>query len=202
MEWDYICKLRLPAGLLFIPQMIYECWEPRWNDTDRGKPKNLKKELSQCHFVQHLSHISRRRFKLCTSRVLIQSSGYANQLHGMNERELSVKGEPWSLLSACSCISLSFLFHLLWYGAYEHLERCREVGFIFFFEAKTVGESLTSKLEVTWSLSSCLLSFKGERHLAFSLTFHRSMVLFIACNKSSRIFPCILYNFYSPKGGT
>jgi hypothetical protein len=44
-------------GLLFIPQMIYECGEPRWNDTDREKPKTLEKNLSQCHFDHHKSHM-------------------------------------------------------------------------------------------------------------------------------------------------
>jgi hypothetical protein len=36
-------ELRPSTGLLFIPQVISEHGEPRWNDTDRGKPKNLEK---------------------------------------------------------------------------------------------------------------------------------------------------------------
>jgi hypothetical protein len=32
--------------------------EAQWNETDRGKPKNLEKELSQYHFVHHRSHMS------------------------------------------------------------------------------------------------------------------------------------------------
>jgi hypothetical protein len=40
MGWDYVSELRSLTGLLFIPQMMYEYGEPRWNDMDRGKPKN------------------------------------------------------------------------------------------------------------------------------------------------------------------
>jgi hypothetical protein len=49
---------------LFIPQIIHEYGERRWNDIDRGKPeelgenpKNSEKTLSQCHFVHHKSHM-------------------------------------------------------------------------------------------------------------------------------------------------
>jgi hypothetical protein len=31
--------------------------EQQWNDTDRGKPKDLEKNLSQCHLVHHKSHM-------------------------------------------------------------------------------------------------------------------------------------------------
>jgi hypothetical protein len=40
-----------------MTQVKYEYEEPWWNDTDRGKPKNLEKDLSQCHFVQHKSRM-------------------------------------------------------------------------------------------------------------------------------------------------
>jgi hypothetical protein len=44
MGWDYVSELRPATGLLFIPQIIYEYGEPRWNDTDRGKPKNSREK--------------------------------------------------------------------------------------------------------------------------------------------------------------
>jgi hypothetical protein len=34
-----------PAGLLFIPQVIYEYGEQWWNDTDSGKPNNWEKPV-------------------------------------------------------------------------------------------------------------------------------------------------------------
>jgi hypothetical protein len=37
--------------------MIYEFGERRWNDIDRGKPKKSEKNLSQCYFVHHKSHM-------------------------------------------------------------------------------------------------------------------------------------------------
>jgi hypothetical protein len=43
MSWGSVSELRPTAGLLFISQMIYEYGQPRWNDTDRGRPKNAEK---------------------------------------------------------------------------------------------------------------------------------------------------------------
>jgi hypothetical protein len=39
MGSDYVSELRPPAGLMFIPQLIYayKYGEPWWNDTDRRK---------------------------------------------------------------------------------------------------------------------------------------------------------------------
>jgi hypothetical protein len=38
------------SSLLFIYQIIYEYGETRWNNSGRGKLKNLEKNLSHCHF--------------------------------------------------------------------------------------------------------------------------------------------------------
>jgi len=35
-------------------KMNMERW---WNDTDRGKQKYWEKNLSQCHYVYHKSHV-------------------------------------------------------------------------------------------------------------------------------------------------
>jgi hypothetical protein len=37
--------------------VLFLVMEYRWNEIDRGKPKNSGKNLSQCHFVRHKSHM-------------------------------------------------------------------------------------------------------------------------------------------------
>jgi hypothetical protein len=52
-----------PRGLLCNPVMkminlfFFLVMEHRWNETDRGKPKYSGKNLSQCHFVHHKTHM-------------------------------------------------------------------------------------------------------------------------------------------------
>jgi hypothetical protein len=41
---DYVPELRPTKDLLFIPTVIYEQEEPRWNDIERG---NRKKKLEE-----------------------------------------------------------------------------------------------------------------------------------------------------------
>jgi hypothetical protein len=36
---------------------FFQVMEHRWNELDRGKPKYSGKNLSQCHFVHHKSHM-------------------------------------------------------------------------------------------------------------------------------------------------
>jgi hypothetical protein len=58
---DYVSELRPLAGLLFVPQVIYEYGEPRWNDIDRFQPNNSEKNLYQYHFFHHKSHMDWNR---------------------------------------------------------------------------------------------------------------------------------------------
>jgi hypothetical protein len=57
MGWDCVSELLPLTDILFIPQMIYDYGKRRWNDTDREKPKNSEKNLSQYHFVRYKSHV-------------------------------------------------------------------------------------------------------------------------------------------------
>jgi hypothetical protein len=50
MVWDNVSELQPQTGLLFIPQVIYECGEQQWNDVGRGKPVPVT-------LVQHKSHM-------------------------------------------------------------------------------------------------------------------------------------------------
>jgi hypothetical protein len=57
MWWEYFSELRSPADLLFIHQVIHVSGESWWDDIDRVIPKNSEKNLAQCHFVHHRSHM-------------------------------------------------------------------------------------------------------------------------------------------------
>jgi hypothetical protein len=56
MVCDYLSEMLPLTDVYFISQMIW-VGERRWNDIDRGKPKNSERNLSQCHFVRHKSHM-------------------------------------------------------------------------------------------------------------------------------------------------
>jgi hypothetical protein len=47
--WDDVSEP--PMGLFFIPQVIYDCGESRWNGTDRGKLKNSEKKPVPVSFL-------------------------------------------------------------------------------------------------------------------------------------------------------
>jgi hypothetical protein len=56
MAWDYISELRPPAGLMFIPQMIW-VWSATMEWYWLGKTEKLGENLSQCQSVNHKSHM-------------------------------------------------------------------------------------------------------------------------------------------------
>jgi hypothetical protein len=51
---DDVSELRPPTSILFIPKAIHEYGESRWNDIDRGKLKNSKKNLPSVHHKSHM----------------------------------------------------------------------------------------------------------------------------------------------------
>jgi hypothetical protein len=50
---ETVSKLWPPTGLSYIPHVTYGHGKPWWNDTNRGKQKNLEKNMLQCHFCHH-----------------------------------------------------------------------------------------------------------------------------------------------------
>jgi hypothetical protein len=70
MGRDYVSEMLPLADILFIPLMIYEYGERRWNDIDKGKQKYSEKNLSQCHFLHHKLTRARTRDSVARSRRL------------------------------------------------------------------------------------------------------------------------------------
>jgi hypothetical protein len=97
--WNYVSELWPPTGLLFIPQVIlvsvWRLGEWYW----QRKTVEVKKNLSQCHFVPYKSHIDRPSANL--------------GLHG--ERPVTAHlsmayGWPWMSL----CIRYNY-YHILYF---------------------------------------------------------------------------------------
>jgi hypothetical protein len=70
--------IAVTSVLLFIPHMIHEYGEPRWNGTDSEKPNISEKNLFQCHIAFHKSHMDwpgrKTQFSVLRARRLNQLS--------------------------------------------------------------------------------------------------------------------------------
>ena len=52
LKASYATPVMKMSSFVFLQLM-----EHQWNEIDRGKPKYSGKNLSQCHFVHHKSHM-------------------------------------------------------------------------------------------------------------------------------------------------
>jgi hypothetical protein len=52
--WAFLCKPTMNMNSFFL---FCQVMEHRWNEIDRENPKYSGKNLSQCHFVHHKSHM-------------------------------------------------------------------------------------------------------------------------------------------------
>jgi hypothetical protein len=50
-------KMMMMMMMMMIIFVLFLVMEYRWNEIGRGKPKNSGKNLSQCNFVHHKSHM-------------------------------------------------------------------------------------------------------------------------------------------------
>jgi hypothetical protein len=60
VDWFYELTLRLWTAATkehIVHTPDDKNWRAKWNDTDRGNPKNSEKNLSQCHSIHYKSHM-------------------------------------------------------------------------------------------------------------------------------------------------
>jgi hypothetical protein len=52
-----MCNPVMKMMMIIMFSILFLVMEHRWNEIERGKPKYSGKNLSQCHFVHHKSHM-------------------------------------------------------------------------------------------------------------------------------------------------
>jgi hypothetical protein len=77
MGLEYVSELRLPTGLLFIPQVIYEHGESLWNDTDREKSSfdhQRPLEILTSHLVAKQEELAKKMIHFAFAKYLFHTS--------------------------------------------------------------------------------------------------------------------------------
>jgi hypothetical protein len=76
--WDYVSELRLPTGLMFIPQIIYLYGETRWNGIDRGKhlirPPELSRNPTSSHLEANQKKLDEENYEFSFRNILFHAS--------------------------------------------------------------------------------------------------------------------------------
>jgi hypothetical protein len=110
----------------------FRVMEHRWNETDRGKPKYSRKNLSQCHFVRHKSHMDLPGIETVPPRWEAGDWAMARSkcTLGMILRGVSLTHDNDTVFrkldNALDCAGLTVI-------AVVHLSYIRALGYVLFF---------------------------------------------------------------------
>jgi hypothetical protein len=71
--------------------MTHEHGQPEWNDTDSRKLQNTVKNLSQCNFIHHKSHMASPRLSLdvCRERPAINCLSHGTTNINITEKQVA-----------------------------------------------------------------------------------------------------------------